>query len=56
MVAKETKNDGIIKKKSKMALRVLFENKNSFLSLFALFAFYLTYQCVRSYLPDPVVK
>ena len=52
MAAKETKNNGIIKKQSKMALYgkmalyVLFENKNTF-CFFTFCAFYLTYKLVK---------
>ena len=60
MAAKETKNNGSIKKQSKMALyrkmalNVLFENKNTFLFLYFIYLLFNLQMCQIS-LPDPVL-
>ena len=54
MAAKTTKNNGIVKKQSKLALYekndiiiMFFSKINALLYFFTLFVFYLTYKCAR---------
>ena len=53
VAAKETKNNGIIPKQSKMALYVLFENKNTFLFFYFICVLFNLQMC-QIILPDPV--
>ena len=61
MAAKETKNNGIIKKQSKwalygkMALYVLFKNKNTFLLLYFIRLLFNLQMC-QNILPDPYIN